>query len=279
MLAYAFTDGAPRGFRTGELIEGDSRRAASALASDRSAVAISSDLAAAHGLRIGSHFLLPTPAGPRRVRVVALITDYGWVPGALALNAAAFASWWGAGDVTAYQIGFAPGADRLAAVRRVRAALAGTGLTIVTSAQMRARAGASARSQLANLQRIGQLIALAGLLAVTAATLAGVLGRIRRMSALRTIGMSLGQVALALVSEIGCIVGIGALLGALVGLVGHALVIHYLSSRFAMAVAFDPSLSQLTATILLSGAIVLAATLVALRWVTRAPLAASLFDV
>jgi putative ABC transport system permease protein len=279
VLAYAFTNGAPRGFRSGELIEGDARRAASALASETSAVAISSDLAAAHGLRIGSRFLLPTPAGPRRVRVVALITNYGWVPGALALNAAAFASWWGAGDVTAYQIGFAPGIDRLAAVRGVRAALAGTGLTTVTSAQMRARAGASARSQLANLQRIGQLIALAGLLAVTAATLAGVLGRIRRMSALRTIGMSLGQVALALVSEIGCIVGIGALLGALVGLVGHALVIHYLSSRFAMAVAFGPSLSQLTATILLSAAIVLAATLVALRWVARAPLAASLFDV
>ena len=279
VLAYAFTDGAPRGFRAGELIEGDARRAASALASERGAVAISSDLAAAHGLRIGSRFLLPTPAGPRRVRVVALITNYGWVPGALALNAAAFAAWWGAGDVTAYQIGFAPGVDRLAAVRRVRAALAGTGLTTVTSAQMRARAGASARSQLANLQRIGQLIALAGLLAVTAATLAGVLGRIRRMSALRTIGMSLGQVALALVSEIGCIVGIGALLGALVGLVGHALVIHYLSSRFAMAVAFGPSLSQLTATILLSGAIVLAATLVALRWVARAPLAASMLDV
>src|ERR1700678_1610406 len=107
-------------------------------------------------------------------------------------------------------------------------------MATVSSTQMRARISASARSQLASLRRTAQLIALIGLLAVTATTLAGVLGRIRRVTALRTIGMSLGNVVAALASETGCVVAVGALLGTFVGVVGHALTIDYLSSRFAL---------------------------------------------
>jgi putative ABC transport system permease protein len=275
VLAYAFTDEV-HSARADEFIEGDARRSALALATDRDAVALSSDLANTHNLRIGSRFDLPTPAGLQSVHVVAIITNYGWLPGAVALNPASYAAWWGHRDVTAFQIGLVPGTSASAATSRVRAALGGTGLTTVTSAQMKARVSASARGQLANLQRIGQLIALAGLLAVTAATLAGVLGRIRRVSALRTIGMSLRQVATALASEAGCIVGTGALLGGFVGIVGHALVIDYLSSRFALNITFAPSLSQLAAGAGLSAAIVLVATFVALRWAVRVPLAMSL---
>jgi putative ABC transport system permease protein len=278
VLAYAFTEGAPRPFRTGELIKGSARTAATALAEDGRAVALSSDLAAADGLHIGSRLALPTPRGPREVHVVALITNYGWVPGAIALNAASFASWWGGQNVTALQIELRAGTSRAVAMRRVQAALAGSGLSTVTSAQLRSRAAASARSQLANLKRIGELIALAGLLAVTAVVLAGVLLRIRRVSALRTIGMSLPQMAVALATESGLIVVSGTVLGMLVGVVGQALVIHYLSDSFAMAVSFQLLPSQLLAVVVLAGAIVLSATLLALHRAARAPLAASLME-
>jgi putative ABC transport system permease protein len=278
ILAYAFTEGAPRPFRAGELIKGNARAAAAALAEDGNAVALSSDLAAADGLRIGSRLELPTPSGPRRVHVVALITNYGWVPGAIALNAASFASWWGGRDVTALQMGLRAGTSRAVAMRGLRAALGGSGLSIVSSAQLRSRAGASARSQLANLKRIGELIALAGLLAVAAVVLAGVLVRIRRVSALRTIGMSLPQMALALATETGLIVISGTVLGMLVGVVGQALVVRYLSDSFAMAVSFRVLPAQLLVVVVLAGAIVLSATLLALRRAARAPLAAGLLE-
>jgi putative ABC transport system permease protein len=277
VLAYAFTDEA-RSVRAVEFLVGNARSAARALASDPSAVAVSSELASVHDLHIGTHFDLPTPAGPKAVHVVAIITDYGWLPGAVTLNPASYAAWWGSRDVTAYQLGLAPGVSSSQALGRVRAALAGTGLMSVSSAQMRARVSTSARALLASLRRTGQVIALAGLLAVIAATLAGVLGRIRRVSALRTIGMSLRDVVTALACETGCIVATGALLGGFVGIVGHALAIDYLSSQLALNVAFTFSPAQLVSGAELSVATVLLATLVALRWAARAPLALSLRD-
>jgi putative ABC transport system permease protein len=210
------------------------------------------------------------------VHVVAIITDYGWLPGTVALNPSSYEAWWGSRDVSAYQVGLRPGTRTSQALRRVRATLGGTGLATVSSAQMRARIASSARSQLASLRRTAQVIALIGLLAVTATTLAGVLGRIRRMSALRTIGMSLPNVVAALASETACIVAIGTLLGVAVGVVGHALAIDYLAGRFALNIAFALSPSQLVPAAALSLATVLFATLVSLRWAARAPLAMSL---
>jgi len=275
VLMFAFANGAPRPFRTGELVKGRPS-AARALVQDRTAVAVSADLAAARGLRVGDRFVLPTPAGPRRLRVAALITNYGWVPGAISLNAASAAAWWGRDDVTAYEVGFARDADRAATTRRVQDAVRPLGLATATGDRLRARAGDAARSQLANLRRIGQLIGLAGLLAVASATLASVLARLRRLSALRTIGMSRLQIAVSLLTEVACIVGIGALLGAAVGIGGHALVVHFLADKFAMAVAFHPSGVQLVTALALTAAIVLAVTGIAVRSVARAPLATAM---
>jgi putative ABC transport system permease protein len=278
ILAFAYTDGA-RGVRAGEFIEGNALQGATALSDDPGAMAVSRDLANALNLRIGSRMRVPTPAGPKRMRVAAIITNFGWTPGALAINQRSFAAWWGSDYVTAFQVGLRSHMSRAIASQRIRTALAGTGLTVVTSEQMRARATSSAQAQLTNLQRIGILIAIAGVFAVTAVTLAGMLARVRRVAALRTVGMSHGQLALALASEAGWVVGIGAVLGSIVGIVGHALVIRYLSSTFAMAVTFKPSTSQFAIVIVLSAVIVLAATLVALRWASRLPLSASLRDV
>jgi putative ABC transport system permease protein len=274
VLTYAFDE--VQSAHAAEFIGGDARDSAHMLATERNAVALSSELASVHDVRIGTRFDLPTPAGPKPVRVVAIVTDYGWLPGAVALNPASYEAWWGGRDVTAYQLGLRPGASTPQASRRVRAALAGTGLTTVSSAQMRARIGTSAHSQLASLRRTAQLIALIGLFAVIAATLAGVLGRIRRVSALRTIGMSLLNVVSALACETGCVVTIGALLGAFVGVVGHALAIDYLASRFSLNIAFAVSPAQFAAAAALNVTTVLLATLLALRWAARAPLSGSL---
>jgi putative ABC transport system permease protein len=275
VLMFAFANGVPRQFRAGELVKGSSS-AAGALVRDPTAAAMSADLAAAQNLRIGDRFTLQTPVGPRRLHVVALITNYGWVPGAISLNAASAAAWWGRDEVTAYEVGLARGADPAATTRLVRDAVRPLGLGIASGDQLRARASDSARSQLANLRRIGQLIGLAGLLAVASATLASVLARLRRLSALQTLGMSRRQISVSLLSEVGFIVGVGAFLGVAVGIGGHALVVHYLADKFAMAVAFHPSAVQLLTAISLTALIVLVATGVAVRSATRAPLATAM---
>jgi hypothetical protein len=61
-----------------------------------------------------------------------------------------------------------------------------------------------------------------------------------------------------------------------VGIGGHALVVHYLADKFAMAVAFHPSAVQLLTAISLTALIVLVATGVAVRSATRAPLATAM---
>jgi putative ABC transport system permease protein len=274
VLTYAFDE--VHSSPAAEFIGGDARYSERALATDRNAVALSSELASVHGLRVGAHFDLPTPVGPKPVHLVAIIANYGWLPGTVTLNPASYVAWWGPRDVTAYQIGLTSHTNISEASRRVSAVLSGTGLTTVSSAQMRARIGAAARSELASLRRTAQLIVLIGLLAVIATTLAGVLGRIRRVTALRTIGMSLSDVVVALASETSCIVGIGAPLGAAVGVIGHALVIDYLAGRFSLNLAFALSPSQFASAVALSAATILLATLVALRWAARAPLATSL---
>lgn len=278
VLVFAFTSGGRRDFRDEELIRGHAGTASRALAAGGGAVALSDDLAQALGLHVGDRVTLPTPSGPRRVHVVATITNYGWVPGAITMSAGTFARWWGSGDLDAIEVRVKPGIAPAEAVRRTRAAVAPLGLTAAGSDELKRQAEATARADLANLRRIATMVAIAGLLAVTAATLAGVLQRIRRVAALRTIGMTLPQLALALFSESACVVGVGALTGLVVGVVGHALVVHHLEVTIAAPVGFELDVVSLAIALGVTVAIALASALLALRWAARAPLTASLGD-
>ena len=221
-----------------------------ALAADRGAVALSSELASVHDLHIGHTFRAAHPGrAQRRYTSAAIITDYGWLPGAVALNPESYAAWW------ASRRNGVP--DRLEPRRRHREAHdacprrspepAGGGQP-GPDADAHRRSGAS---RVASLRRTGQLIALIGLLAVTATTLAGTLGRIRRMSALRTIGMSVARRRRRAGRRDRLRRGRrGAARSA--GVVGHALTIDYLSGRFALNIAFALSPSQFGSAVGLS---------------------------
>jgi putative ABC transport system permease protein len=91
-----------------QLLSGNRARAAARLRAGGWA-AISQALAQEHKLRIGQAFVLPSPR-PRSFRVAALITNMGWPPGAIIINAEDYARAWGSSDVSAYGLTLAPGA-------------------------------------------------------------------------------------------------------------------------------------------------------------------------
>lgn len=278
LLVFGFTTGGGRDFRPQEMIRGDAQVASRELGRRSDGVAVSDDLARAWGLDPGDRFTLRTPTGPRRVRVVATITNYGWLPGAIAIETQTFRRWWGESDLSGIEITLAPGADRDAALGDLRRRLSGTGVTAEPARTLIAEGEDTARADLANMRRIVATVAAAGLLAVTAAMLGGVLHRIRRVAALRTIGMSLPQLALALLAETGCVTAVGAVLGVAVGLVGHALAVRHLSETIAAPVAFafvpGPLVVAVTVTVLIA----LVSSLVALRLAARTPLSESVAD-
>ena len=87
--------------------------------------------------------------------------------------------------------------------------------------------------------------------------------------------MSLPQLALALVAETGCVVAVGSVVGAAVGLVGHALVVHHLSETIAVPVTFELVPGPLVAAVVVTVLIVAISSLLALRLAARAPLSES----
>jgi putative ABC transport system permease protein len=92
---------------TSQLVEGDLERA---IARVRLGgwVAISQALASERHLRIGEAFTLPSP-NPTAFRVAALLTNIGWPPGAIVMNASDFARAWGSDDAAAYNVLLDPG--------------------------------------------------------------------------------------------------------------------------------------------------------------------------
>jgi putative ABC transport system permease protein len=278
LLVFALATGARRSLSPQEVIRGESQVASRELRNAPDAVAMSDDLARTWNLGVGERFTLRTPTGPRRARIVATISNYGWLSGAIAMHTQTFRRWWADSDISRIELTLAPGADVDASLADLRRRLAGTGLTAVSAGAMRARGVDTARADLTNLRRIAAVVAAAGILAVTAAMLGGVLHRIRRVTALRTIGMSLPQLALALLAETGCVTGVGAVVGVAVGLVGHALVVHYLSEAIAAPATFALVPGPLGVALAATLVIALVSSLLALRLSARAPLSESLAD-
>lgn len=272
ILAFGFDPEQRRVRSPAGFTRGDARRAARALVTDPAAVAVSSDLGTGRSVRPGTRLTIPTPVGPQRVRVVANIANYGWAGGAITFNPASLARVWGRDYVTALKLQPKRGVGAGELVRSLEPMLRRHGLTASTSGAMRSQARSNADDQLATVSRIGSLIALAGVLAVAAAAMLGVLGRARRITALRTIGMSSRQVATATFTELACIVLMGALVGLAIGFAGRALAVHHLATSVSVPVELYVSWSQFVRPVLLVAAIAGVATLLAVRASLRLPL-------
>jgi putative ABC transport system permease protein len=219
----------PTMFEPSQILSGDFTRS-QALIRQGGWAAVSSGFAREHGLLLGSRLELPTPSGSASLRVAALTTNSGWPGGTVTLSAPDYSRWWGGAEATALELDLRPGVSAQAGARAVQAALgAGTGLQVQTSAQSGARADASAREGLHTLSDISTMLLIAAALAVAAALSTTVWQRRARLASLKIQGYHAAQLWVGLLVESVVMIALGSLVGAVVGVYGHALAAHWLT--------------------------------------------------
>ena len=213
------------------------------LVSDGAGLLISRELADAHRVGKGDRVTIPTPSGPRTLRVAGFAPNFAWQPGAIALAPKAFARWWRGTSMTAVPVLLRPGADRGVARQRLRSAVRSLGATVARPRELRAAEIATARAGLVPLRRIASMLALFAVVALAVSLIAAILQRARRVATLRAIGMQAHHALASLAAESATVAVAGAAVGLAGGLLDHALVVAYLrrATDFPAAYAIEPS--------------------------------------
>ncbi len=258
-----------------QLLHGDYASATSELRAGGWA-AVSSDFAEERQLHVGGAFTLPTPAGAERLRVAAIATNSGWPAGAITLGAADYGRYWQTGEAAALEVSLKPGVSPAAGRRAVLAALgsasglevgtaaeraalgSASGLQVSTAAERAAQSASAARQGLRTLGEISTLLLVAAALSVATALSAAIWQRRLRLAALKIQGYDAGQLWRAVLLESGVTIGVGVLVGALVGIAGHALAGRFLQLSTGFPAPFSLGPEQVLLTIVLFGAIALA---------------------
>lgn len=196
---------------------------------------LSQALAEENHLQIGDSFTLPSPH-PIILRVAALTTNLGWPPGALILNASAYAQAWMSNDPSAYAIQTAPGVPPAIVRDRVRRALSSVpGLAVETAEERERGHYAVAAQGLSRLTQIRILVLVAAILAVIGATGAMIWQRRDLISFIKVQGYEERVLRRWLLFEVAALLVAGCSIGALFGLYAQLL-----GSRFLAAVTGFP---------------------------------------
>ncbi len=246
VIARSRADG--RMLPAGQVEEGDPVRAEAALRRG-GAVALSAQLAAAEGVRVDDALVLPTPTGPRRYRVVATLSNLGWGPGALVLDARDYRRDWRIDDPTAFQVDLRAGVPPVVGRHAVQAAIApGVALHAQTAAERVAQYDALAGRGLHRLTQISVLLLVAAAVALAAATGAAIWQRRAAFHDYRLQGYLPRQLWGALLAESGLVLVAGCAAGAAAGLYGHLLLGRWLRMTTGFPAPFEPSLGAALAT-------------------------------
>jgi putative ABC transport system permease protein len=222
------------------------------------AVAVSSDYAGEHHLLLGSVMTLGTPSGPVALRVAAIATNSGWPAGAITISASDYARYWRSSDAAALEVSLKPGVSPARGRRAVLAALgADPGLQVRTAAERESLSDASAHEGLRTLAEISTLLLIAAALAVASALSATVWQRRMRLASHKMQGYDTWQLWRAVVLESAVTVGVGAVVGAAIGICGHALASRFLERTTGFPAPFSVAPLQVLLTLGLVGAITL----------------------
>jgi len=239
-------------------------------------VAISNGFAAEHDLRVGGSFSLPTPSGAARFGVAAITTNLGWSPGAIIVSSADYGRYWQTGDPAALEVHLRPGVSALAGRRAVARALGRRpGLGIQTFDERQTQYAADSRQGLHALSEIATLLLIAAALAVASALSASIWQRRARLASLKIQGYDTPQLWRALLLESAIVLGVGCTVGALAGVLGHALASRWLRLTTGFPAPFSLDLGQLLLTLALLAAIALAVVALPGLAAARAPARAS----
>lgn len=241
---------------TGEIQTGDAARADELLRRG-DAVAVSEKIAAAQHVGVGGMLALPTPTGTRRYRIVATMTNLGWGPGAVILNASDYRRAWATNDPTAFEVDARPGVSPDAAKRDVQRAIGpDLALHVQTADEREAQYNRLASDGLRRLTQISWLLLVAAALALATATGAAIWQRRAAFMDYRYQGFMPGQLWTALLIESGLVLGIGCAVGAVVGIYGQFLLGRWLRLTTGFPTPFEPSILAALATF---GLVVIAA--------------------
>jgi putative ABC transport system permease protein len=248
----------PRQLEASQIVEGDATRASAQLRGSGWA-SVSSGFAEERNLKVGDAFTLPTPEGSARLRVAAVTTNIGWTPGALTLSAADFRRYWGSDAPTALEVDLKPGVSPATGRASVRRALADRpGLVVQTLAQREAVYKTSARQGLQTLGQISTLLLITAALAVAAALSAAIWMRRVWFASLKTKGFSSLQLLRTLLWESAIVLGVGCLVGAVLGVYGHALASRWLEMSTGFPAPFEFGESQVLVVFAMVAGIALA---------------------
>ncbi|HZV75672.1 MAG TPA: FtsX-like permease family protein [Conexibacter sp.] len=213
---------APEPVPAGQMLDGDPAQAMARLRR-RGWVALSEALAQERHLSVGEAFTLNAPR-PVRARVAAIISNLGWTPGTIVLNATDYARAWASSDASALRVTLAPGVSPAEGRALVQRALGpGSGLTVETAAEREQRQRETARQGLARLTQIAGLMLGAAALAMAAAMGAMVWQRRQRIAAVKLLGISTRRVWHALLIETAVLLIVGCTIGTLFGICGAQL--------------------------------------------------------
>jgi putative ABC transport system permease protein len=222
----------------GQVVKGDAA-VAGARIRQGGWIAMSQAVAAEHNLRVGQAFTLPTPV-PLTVRLAAITTNFGWPPGAVVINAAAYASAWRSVDPSAYQVALRPGSSQASVRRELELALGPrSALTVQSSTDREARFRATSRQGLVRLQQISTLVLIAAVLAMGAAMGGMIWQRRPQLADMQVDGFGRRVLWRALLLESALLLGSGCSIGALFGIYGELLLSHALAAVTGFPVVFS----------------------------------------
>jgi len=191
-------------------------------------VAVSRTIADSHGLGIGDDFDVPTPNGPARLRVAAIVTNLGWGSGAIILNTRDYRRWWHDDSIVAVGVDVAPGVSPEAGRRAVARALGpDRRFDVETARQFEHEFNSLLQDGLTRLSQISALLVIAATLALAAALSASLWQRRPRLAAQKVQGFTNAQLRRTLLFESVLVLLLGCIAGAIGGAGGH-----YLGNRW-----------------------------------------------
>jgi putative ABC transport system permease protein len=260
----------PSQFVTGSLAVADRRLRAGGW------VALSQTIAREAHVGVGDDFQLPTPTGRAHFRVAAIVANYGWLPGAVVMNANDHAHYWNEREPTQLAITLNPGVSPTQGKHAIETALPPrVAVAVLSTAERRHEVSAVLGSTLSRLNDTTLVVLVATIASVIALIVAAISQRRGRLDSLLSIGMSFGQFARLIFYESGSMLVAGCLIGLASGLIGQALVDGWLRYTTGAPVSFAGAWQIGLRTVLIALGIALLASLLAVQRAIRpAPRAA-----
>ena len=235
-------------------------------------VAVSETIAKTQDAGVGDELVLPTPTGERPFRVAALLTNLGWAPGTVILNADDVRRAWATQAPSALEVDLRDGADPAQVAEQLRQAIGSDRLSVQTAAQRLTQYRRLADQGLQRLSQIAILLLIAAAAAMAAAMAAGMWERRIEFGQQRAHGFRPGNLWRRLLSESLLVLVTACATGAVLGTYGHALSSRFLQLSTGYPAPFSPTPVQTVVACGLVALVAVAITSIVGAVVARAPI-------